>query len=193
MGRHRIISDDEVLRVAREHFRAHGHTATTRQIADDAGISEAVLYQRFVNKKGLFFASMMPRGPDIELLLGPTEPTGDAHAYVRGVVTRLGKYFSEVIPLALRVMTHPSPDTEAVERTAPAGPVSIREGLAARLASLARRKLIKVRSTAATAKLLSSLAHDWALGIALSHGKPVRGVRDLTDMVDIVWNGLQPR
>ena len=46
MGRHKTISDDAVLRVARDLFGVRGHTVTTREIAEAAGISEAILYQR---------------------------------------------------------------------------------------------------------------------------------------------------
>src|SRR4051812_6998486 len=85
MGRHKTISDQEVLRVARDVFRAQGHTATTRAIAEAAGISEAVLYQRFGSKDELFFAAMRPSGPDVEELLGPEDPPGDALTYLRAV------------------------------------------------------------------------------------------------------------
>src|SRR6516164_6210029 len=110
MGRHKTISDDDVLDVARQLFRERGHTATTREVAEAAGISEAVLYQRFGSKDDLFFAAMHPRGPDIEELLGPKDPPEDAHAYLRAVVVRIGQYFAEVLPLVVRVMTHPSFD-----------------------------------------------------------------------------------
>src|SRR5215831_15876539 len=105
MGRQKTITDDEVLRIARDVFRAQGHTATTREIAQAAGISEAVLYQRFGSKDELFFTAMRPRGPDLEQLLGPQEPPEDALTYLRTVVVRLGEHFADVIPLALRVMT----------------------------------------------------------------------------------------
>src|SRR5436305_15054768 len=101
MGRHKTISDDEVLRVARGVFRTRGHTATTREIADAAGISEAALYQRFGSKDHLFFAAMHARGQDDEELLGPEDPRGDARANMHGVVGQLAKYFGEFIPLAL--------------------------------------------------------------------------------------------
>src|SRR5262249_1403773 len=107
MGRRKTITDDEVLRIARALFREQGHTATTREIAQAAGISEAVLYQRFGSKDLLFFAAMRPRGPDLEQLLGPRDPPEDALAYLRTAVVRLGEHFAEVIPLALRVMMHP--------------------------------------------------------------------------------------
>src|SRR5262245_59483815 len=99
MGRPKRVSDDESLRVARDVFREHGHTATTREIAQAAGISEAVLYQRFGNKDDLFFAAMAPRAPDVERLLGPTDPPDDARAYLRTVVVRMGDHFADVIPV----------------------------------------------------------------------------------------------
>src|ERR1700720_4293212 len=119
MGRHKTISDDDVLDRARDLFRARGHGVTMRQIAEAAGISEGVLYQRFGSKDDLFFAAMHPRGPDIDELLGPADPGEDAHAYLRAVVVRLGKFFGEVIPLALRVMTHPSFEPGTLTRAQP--------------------------------------------------------------------------
>jgi AcrR family transcriptional regulator len=193
MGRYKTISDDEVLRVARDLFRARGHTATTREIAEAAGISEAILYQRFGSKDELFFAAMHPRGPDIEELLGPKDPPEDAQAYLRRVVVRLGKYFADVIPLALRVMTHPSFDPAMLARIQPGGPAILREGLAERLASLARRQPMVMSAEAVAARLLLSLAHDWALSAVLSHGSPPHRERALKEMVDVVWEGLRAR
>ena len=191
MGRPKTISDDEVLGIARDIFRARGHTATTREIAQAAGISEAVLYQRFGSKNELFFAAMRPRGPDLEQLLGPKVPTEDALTYLHAVVIRLGEYFAEVIPLALRVMAHPSFDPASLARAQPGGPAVLQEGLAERLEALARRGDLSMASAAVTARLLMSLAHDWALRRV--HGASARGVRELKEMVDVVWEGLRPR
>jgi AcrR family transcriptional regulator len=191
MGRQKTITDDEVLRISRDIFRKQGHTATTREIARAAGISEAVLYQRFGSKDELFFAAMHPRGPDLEQLLGPANPPGDALAYLRAVVVRLGEHFAEVIPLALHVMTHPSFDPASLARAHPGGPAVIPEALAERLAALARRGGLSLPNAAVTARLLVSLAHDWALRRV--HGASPEGVRGLKDMIDVVWNGLRVR
>lgn len=192
MGRHKTVSDEDVLRIAREIFRHHGHTASTRQIALALGISEAVLYQRFGSKDELFFAAMHAVGPDVERLLGPAEPSGNARSYLQGVVTRLGQYFSEIIPLALHVMTHPSARPSSVARVQPGGPAVLVEGLALRLGALARRGTIAPKAETALARLLVSLAHDWALGLALRHGHASRGTRDLREMVEVVWRGVRP-
>jgi AcrR family transcriptional regulator len=191
MGRPKTISDDEVLRIACSAFREHGHTVTTREIAQAAGISEAILYQRFGSKDALFFAAMHARGPDIEHLLGPENPADDAQKYLRTVVRRLGEYFSEVIPLALRVIMHPSFDPASLSRTTPGGPPALREALVKRLGSLGRRKRLKVRDEAVLARLLLSLAHDWALEITLAHGTVAPNDRRLEDFVDVLWEGLR--
>jgi AcrR family transcriptional regulator len=192
MGRHRTISDEAVLGIARGLFRTHGHGATTRQIAEAAGISEGVLYQRFGSKDDLFFAAMHPRGPDIEQLLGPKDPVEDALMYLRAVVVRIGKYFAGVIPLALRVMTHPSFDPGSLARAQPNAAAVLRDGLTVRLASLARQKRIVTPSETVAARLLVSLAHDWALGGVLAPGSPPQRDRQLKAMVDLVWEGLRP-
>jgi AcrR family transcriptional regulator len=191
MGRPKRISDAEILRVARAVFREHGHTATTREIAQAAGISEAVLYQRFANKDDLFLAAMTPGAPDVERLLGPVEPPNDAHAYLREVVVRLGEHFADVIPLALQMMTHPSFDPAARAHARPGGPGALRQGLAERLESLARRGRIATPSPAVTARLLIGLAHDWALMVAFASGAAAQHIPELAEMVDIVWNGLR--
>ena len=193
MGRHKTISDDDVLDVARQVFRERGHSATTREVAEAAGISEAVLYQRFGSKDDLFFAAMHPRGPDVEELLGPKDPPDDALAYMRAVAIRIGKHFAEVIPVALRIMTHPSFDHGALARAQPTNAAVLKEGLTQRLASLARRRRIAAGSESAAARLLVSLAHDWALGGVLSPGSQSNRERALKELVDIVWEGFRPR
>lgn len=192
MGRKKTVSDAAVLRAARDVFRERGHTATTREIAGAIGISEAILYQRFSSKDELFFAAMCPNSLDVEELLGSEDPPKDAYAYLRAVVVRLGKHFSDVIPLALHVMTHPSFNHSLLAR-AHAGLAELQKGLADRLASLAQRELIVTSAESATAQLIVSLAHDWALGNASAHVAKPRGVRELKEMFDVVWEAIRPR
>ena len=192
MGRRKTISDDDVLAVARTVFRARGHSASTREVAEAAGISEAILYQRFGSKDDLFFAAMRPIGPDVAELLGPDEPPADPRDYLRAAVARIGRHFAEVIPLALHVMMHPSFDRAAFARNHPRGHDGLRDGLTRRLTSMAKGGLVAVESPSMTARLLIGIAHDWALSAAMSDGVTPAKTRELKEMVDVVWAGLRP-
>lgn len=192
MGRHKTISDERVLQIACDLFGKGGHTVTTRQVADAAGISEAILYQRFGSKDDLFFAAMRPREPDIDALLGPADPTGDPRKYLRTVTIRIADYFGTAIPLALRVMTHPSFDSASLARAQPTPATMIRDGLTLRLKSVAKRGKITRGSEAATARVLVSVAHDWALNGVLSPASKSSTAR-LVELIDVIWNGARPR
>lgn len=189
MTRPKTISDEQLLAIARTVFREHGHTATTRAIARQAGISEGVLYQRFGSKEDLFFASMAPREPDIEALLGPEQPKEDAPKFLRNMLVRMAKHFGEVIPLAIQIITHPSGHRPSMER-AQAGLAELHKALAARLAWFESQKLVRPGTAKRTAQLLMSLAHDWAAGRAGVHPGARHRTQDLEEMADIVWKGI---
>jgi AcrR family transcriptional regulator len=189
MTRPKTISDAEILAVARAIFQAHGHAASTREIAQRAGISEGVLYQRFGSKNDLFFAAMAPSDPDLEALLGPENPGGDPKTYLRDVVARLGDYFGEVLPLALRVMTHPSFDHAALGH-AQAAPARLAQGLAVRLTAFAKKGRIRKSSVEPLAQLLVSVSHDRALKQVMSARGRSPASPDLDAMVDLLWKGV---
>ncbi len=192
MGRHKTISDVDVLAVARDVFRTRGHAASTREIARIAGISEGVLYQRFGSKDALFFAAMVPSEPDLEDLLGPKCPPDDAHGYLRAVVERMAGYFAGVLPIAVQVMTHPSFDVESLKHGHPAATARLEEALVARLRALEQRKGIAKAPLAIVARLLVGLAHEWALREVVSATGTPATHRELTSMVDVAWHGLAP-
>jgi AcrR family transcriptional regulator len=190
VGRHKTISDEDVLAVARSVFRERGHTVSTRDIAKIAGISETVLYQRFGSKEALFFAAMVPGPPDLQKLLGPLDPPGEARLWVRSVVDRMTAYFAEVLPMGIQLMTHPSFKTFATTQPAAAA-TRLEEELAVRLRRLQQRQQIgAATSVMAAARLLTTLAHDVALRHVLSGKGGAADRRQLAAMVDIVWRGL---
>lgn len=58
MARPRVIENEALLDAARAVFIERGPAATTAEIADAAGISEATLFRRFATKEDLFLAAM---------------------------------------------------------------------------------------------------------------------------------------
>jgi hypothetical protein len=111
---------------------------------------------------------------------------------MHAVVVRLAKYYAEIIPLALRVMLHPAFNLTDLARLQPGGPAVLHQALSKRLDSLIQRRRMAKSSPLATARLLTSLAHDWALGNVLAPGRSAHGVRELKKQVNIVWEGLRP-
>lgn len=57
-GRPPVISNDDLLKVARQVFLEHGIRATTAEVAARAGIAEGTVFLRFKSKDALFRAAM---------------------------------------------------------------------------------------------------------------------------------------
>lgn len=69
MARKTTISDEQILEAARTMFRQYGFTATTAQIAEEAGVSEGSIFRRWSSKEELLVTA-----------LGVTPPRWIAHA-----------------------------------------------------------------------------------------------------------------
>lgn len=59
MARPRVIDEFKVLHAAREVFIAPAASANTREVAEAAGVSRGMLFQRYRTKRRLFFAAML--------------------------------------------------------------------------------------------------------------------------------------
>jgi AcrR family transcriptional regulator len=104
MGRNKLVSDQAVLEAAREVFVEQGFGASTREIAQRAGISEAVLYQRHKTKVDLFFAAMVP--PPLKLVAA-RGGRGFA-ADLESLGLEVMQYFRGAVPVLLKLVNHPS-------------------------------------------------------------------------------------
>ena len=60
MGRHKKITDEEMLQGARDCFLKHGPQVSTALIADCLGVSQAAIFKRFPTKKHLVIAALAP-------------------------------------------------------------------------------------------------------------------------------------
>ncbi len=112
MPRPRTIDDATLLAAAREVFVEKGPAATTREVAQRAGVSEGVLFQRYKTKADLFFAALAPPAADpTSILPSGEEAVGDRAALEEAALRMLG-YFRETMPLLLPLVSHPSFDPE---------------------------------------------------------------------------------
>jgi AcrR family transcriptional regulator len=199
VGRTKTIDDERILARARAVFRAGGHAASTRDVARAAGISQAVLYQRFGSKAELFLRAMTPDPPDLESLLGPY-PQRNARADLLRIGQRLAVYLGALIPTLLHVVAHPGLRRERLARWHEGLPFHpLLMALTDRFERLRDDGLVGRVDPAAAARAFLAAVHSAALFETLTrHGPPraphapqAHGVQ-VDALIEVLWAGLAP-
>ncbi|MEH2161628.1 MAG: TetR/AcrR family transcriptional regulator [Nostoc sp.] len=99
MARISRITNQQILEAARQVFLQQGFGASTLEIAQQAGISEASIFKRFSTKEELFFAAMgIPEKPlwvnELESLCGE----GDLKENLINICLKIMEFYTEVLP-----------------------------------------------------------------------------------------------
>jgi len=193
LGRTKTIEDDEILHHAREVFREGGHAASTRDIARAAGISQAVLYQRFGSKEDLFCQAMTPDPPDLESLLGPYPPR-NARADLKRIGERLAEYLGALMPTLLHVLAHPDLGRARLARWHADLPFhALVSALTERFRRLRDDGLVRSVDPSASARAFLAAVHSAAIVETMTHGGPRHGHgRHVDALVEVLWTGLAP-
>lgn len=198
MGRPQRIDDHELLAVARAVFLARGPAATTREIAQAAGVSQAVLFQRFRTRDDLLLAAMMPPPPDMAALLGAEEDTGrlGPRAWLVEVGVRALGFFIDAAPAFFHLVVHPSFRAEVFARVHEHVPiVALISGLAGRLEKLQRDHRLGEFDPQVAAEALMGFVHNLGMFGAMAHpgftAEVGRG--RVSAFVDVLWRGLAPK
>jgi AcrR family transcriptional regulator len=193
VGRTKTIDDEEILYHAREVFREGGHAASTREIARAAGISQAVLYQRFGSKEDLFCRAMTPDPPDLENLLGPYPPRS-ARADLKRIGERLAEYLGALMPTLLHVLAHPGLGRARLARWHASLPfVALVSALTERFRQLRDDGLVGDVDPSASARAFLAAVHSAAILETMAHGGPHGGHGAQVDaLVEVLWTGLAP-
>ena len=108
MPRKKGTPDEVILDAAREVFLADGIGASTKKIAATAGVSEGVLFQRYGQKKALFFKAMRLPAPDFTEALEASSRCVHHHEALLTLVRSSLEYLRSVMPMVLLVLSHPS-------------------------------------------------------------------------------------
>lgn len=193
MGRRKLVEDDELLAVAREVFVEKGIAASTREIARRAGISQAVIYQRHPTKAHLFFAAMVPPALNVEDLLSAPANDLSVVEQLEGIALGMMRYFREVVPILLPLVTHPEFDLETFAQRHPDSPFGrMHVGLIQYLESQRARGRIVAEYVGPAALTLFAALHSLAflerLGV---HGGTFND-DVIRAMVRSLWTGLAP-
>lgn len=194
MGRPKLISDSDFLQIAKSVFEEMGHSASTRDVAKAAGISQSVLYKRYKSKDELFIAAMMPPSPDIDKIIGLYDPKIEVETHLYNITLRILKYFSEITPSILQLVTYPSFKKEILTHAHDHILSSkLIKALAEYLSELQNKKLISEVSTKSTAEIFIASIHSIAMFNVFS-GLSYHQVDEewLKNFISVIWKGLKP-
>lgn len=191
MGRRRVIEDEVLIGAARAVFLEQGAFGTTKDVAKRAGVSEAVIFQRFPTKAALFLAAMMPPHLDVSSIVatGGTDPRRD----MVETGARLLAYFRTLIPTVMHLITYPQIGMSDVIAHQNAKPEEeLTAALTAHLAELHRQGKVNAPKPMASAALFIAAIHSLALYelMELHGGEPLDHA--VEQFVDAMWAGLGP-
>jgi AcrR family transcriptional regulator len=99
------ITNEAILAAAREVFLAQGMGASTLEIADRAGISEASIFKRFTTKQALFLAAIgIAETPKWVKALSSRTPTANIKSELTDICSEMLAFYQEVLPRVMMMM-----------------------------------------------------------------------------------------
>jgi AcrR family transcriptional regulator len=187
MGRKKQLSDADLLGFARAAFIRDGLSAPTREIARAAGVSEAVLFQRYRTKAELFFAAMVP--PPVQLDPFFQDPETDFRVQLRRVFEALIDYFRAAHPILVQLSVHPD---FRFDEFAAKHPESSMIAMIQQLMRYLAGRLDPGQDLNGTTLVLITTSHSLASFEAMgAHGG--RFERVMVDSIfETMWKGMKP-
>ena len=168
--------------------------ATTRAIAEAAGVAEGTIYRHFPDKVALFFAAALEQDSAVISELTALPAKAGQHTVVDNLATALGRLATlreKVIPLELAMLSDPELIDRRRTMTPPAGldgptpPEAIAQYLAA------EQDLGRIRTGINTVEAaLVLLATLFGLGLMPAH-EPGADTRLIRSAVEIYVHGLE--
>ncbi|MHC5776940.1 TetR/AcrR family transcriptional regulator [Nostoc sp.] len=209
MARTPRITNQQILKAARQVFLQQGFGASTLEIAQQAGISEASIFKRFSTKEELFFAAMgIPEKPlwvnELESLCGK----GDLKENLINICVQIMEFYREVLPqiMMLRSRGNAMPELGGKEprpmldvkiltaflereinqdRLRPCDPQTVAHILVGSVMNYVFLEQMSSQVSMPTAEL--------AIGTYLNFGDPATEVSVfILSLVDIIWQGIAP-
>jgi AcrR family transcriptional regulator len=191
MPRNKTITDEEILAVARTLFLKKGVNASTRDIAKQAGISEAVIYQRFGTKEDFFFTAMKLPEARLDAIFCIQTGEGNVVENLECLSLRIVNYFREVMPVFLTLISHPSFSMQTFIKRHNIPAMQLSEKLTDYLTEESKLGRVHEGNIAIAIDVLLSYLHNIALYETI--GAPKTKVdHAVADAISLLWDGLAP-
>ncbi|MGB3695046.1 MAG: helix-turn-helix domain-containing protein [Spirulinaceae cyanobacterium] len=191
MPRNKTITDEEILTVARQLFLEKGINTSTRDIAKGAGISEAVIYQRFGTKEDFFFTAMKLPQAQLDAIFSIRVGEATVIENLEYMSLRIIDYFREVMPVFLTLISHPSFNMETFLEKHSVPAMELKERLSDYLLEESKLGRVGQNNLVVAGDVLLANLHNIALYETI--GTPKTKVDSyVKETIFLLWQGLSP-
>ncbi|OUL24054.1 TetR family transcriptional regulator [Nostoc sp. T09] len=194
MARIPRITNQQILEAAREVFLQKGFSGSTQEIAQKAGISEASIFKRFINKEELFFAAMgIPETPPWVKEMESLSGKGELKANLIQVCLWILEFYRDVMPriMMLRSRGNLVPKLGVKLESKPIQDVKL---LTAFLDHEIKQGRLRTCEPQAIAHILlgSLMNYIFLEQISSPESLPTDELVFVQNLVDILWQGISP-
>jgi AcrR family transcriptional regulator len=199
MGRNKTVTDQELLRHARDVFLAQGRAGSTKEIARRAGISEAVLFQRFRTKRDLALAALHPTPFSPNEILHLDSLPKDFRTALTQLGHRMFSLFHHQIPAAMHLITSfgVSPSEIFVKHSVMGSLSGLADVIARFLIGADSQGKISAPNPQAVAGLFIGAIHSLAIfdfmGMSGHRHSSKHKDAAIDSFVAVLWKGLAPK
>jgi AcrR family transcriptional regulator len=201
MARPPKITNEAIIAVARQVFLEQGANASTLEIAEKAGISEASIFKRFLTKQALFAAAMgiSETHPWVKVLTHET-PTANIRAELTEICTQMLAVYQEIMPRVFMIMTQ---GKSMLPPIVPPPPLRDSQLLAGYLDRAIAQGHIRSCSSMTVAHMIVGAINNYVitqnvltklpdLAAKLLQVKSVEPDRFIDNLIDTIWPGIEP-
>lgn len=201
MARPPKITNDEILAAARQVFLAQGMGASTLEIAELAGISEASIFKRFGTKQALFLAAIgISKTPAWVKRLEADIPKSAFKAEVIQICQEILVFYEDVMP---RVLIQMVPATLFGSRQFVPPPVRDVQLLVGFFDRAISKGYLRPCDPKSLAQILVGAIHNYGMTSTLSAkfpavvellktNPPDRPDEFIRNLVETLWMGIAP-
>jgi AcrR family transcriptional regulator len=199
MARTPKITNEAILAVAQQLFLEQGEKASTLEIANKAGISEASIFKRFATKQALFLAAIgISETPRWVKELPRRQPTSAIKSELTALCQEMMAFYQQVLPRVLMMMAK---NNSFLPPPLPPPPIRDTYLLTGFLEKAIEQGYLKPSNASTTAQMLVGAIVNYVITTTISQNIPIaQAVKpELIDpdlfiesLLDSLWTGIAP-
>jgi AcrR family transcriptional regulator len=195
MGRSKTYDNDAIIEAARKVFLEHGPSAPTLAIAQEAGVSEGLLFKRFKTKQTLFLAAMGISEIDLGHEVAARVGQGEVKENLFRAAMELIEHLKEAYPRMMMLWSNRQNDMKLGEYDhTKLSSVEFSQAVGMYLeGEMKIGRVAQVDPLVAARLLVGSAANYvfWEL-VGLDQGMTGDVETYVRKLIDIMWQGLDP-